>query len=1476
MKHKLLTATATALLCLAATLQAAVLTSDGVSPARKPVTPRNPAEKLFRAANPFNTRTLRSARLVPASAQARSIQLLGSEVFVSPEPGIYSLTWNTTPTFSLVAEGPEATGGGVRVGDTYYCISNFYGTTICYFSSYDANTWKQNYSHVQYNMDCYAHDMTYDPSDGKIYGCFMKSDDEGNTYDDKFAWGTLDPENETRTELGEMQISLAAVAATKDGKIYGLDYKGVLYSINKTNGALTKLADTGLKSTYATGGIIDDKTGKMLYILQPQEEYPALYSITIPSGETELLGQFDNTQQMRGLFFPRPLAEDGAPAQPTDLKLQFSGNALMGIFNATIPTETYGGDALSGDLTCTVTLDGEPKRTFTTYPGETLYEFMEVAEPGMHTFDITVSNSAGDSPSAEISQWIGLDELTPVSNVSLTLDGDMASLTWNAPTPIHGGYYDPDLLTYDITRLPDEVKVAEGALFNFYMGMLPATEQMTLWKFRVEALYDGNVISTAESNSIKTGADVVPPFSTSFDSQDEFDLFTVVNSNGDDFQWGWSNFYGAEKCAAIKYNLNLAMDDWLISPGIKLQAGKSYKIGFLAYCAGKNYPERLEVKYGTSATVDGMTGQLLEPTVISDEISSATKTTLMLTPETDGTYYIGFHGMSDAGQFFLYLDDFSIAESTGKAPGTVSDLTAEADYTDNSVKVAFTTPSTDEKGETLTELTKVIITRNGTKIHEFDNPAIGTALEYNDNDAPEGNLVYAVSCANSQGEGASLTASIYFGEDEPDRVTDLTVTETSKGKFHISWKAPTKGLNGGYVNPDNLTYRIERVTLDNGSMTTVNGGCKATEIDDEFMPQKQTVFAYTVRASNIYGYSRWTTTDSYIAGPGVAYPFAETCDGGMAANPNWISERISGESEWFLAERGTTPACSPQDKDGGMFEFDGVMEGDVARLASAAIDISSARQPQMIFWYYAVGKNRLALEVSADNGPWKEAFATDLATDKSKGWTKVVVDLAPFKATHSLRIAFRVDCRDTENSVFVDNMAIRDAAEFNLSIASYEIPEEVVAGLGMTVSAVIENTGLSAAEGAVLELYRRYDLVGSADIPALAPAERANVTLTDLTDKSMGDEEAYFIKIKFDKDNDDSDDQEYFRVKVVHNYDFPAPSQLEAVKDGNSAKLSWNRPEAYKTTSEGFEDYSPFGYSNSIGAWTTLNRTGSEKIKPVDGSSPVEYPTTGLALGFQVFNAEKAGMKGHDLDARTGSQMIVSFAAKVGANDDWLISPALSGEKQTVTFFAKAASAYFPEKFEVLCSTTTSDPLSFTVIGEEHEVRADWTEISVELPEGTRYFAIKYCSFDCYGLMIDDTSFSSAASKASLTGYRIYRDGKPVGNADADALTFTDNLPETPTVQYAVSAMYDLGESPLSNIVTLATGALNDVESSTVTVIGVGNDIVITGAEGMTARIFRPDGTLIASRRCGSRESIAVENGVYIVAAGGKIWKVMI
>ena len=50
------------------------------------------------------------------------------------------------------------------------------------------------------------------------------------------------------------------------------------------------------------------------------------------------------------------------------------------------------------------------------------------------------------------------------------------------------------------------------------------------------------------------------------------------------------------------------------------------------------------------------------------------------------------------------------------------------------------------------------------------------------------------------------------------------------------------------------------------------------------------------------------------------------------------------------------------------------------------------------------------------------------------------------------------------------------------------------------------------------------------------------------------------------------------------------------------------------------------------------------------------------------------------------------FAYDDSQVDDWAISPALSGNAQTISFYAKSYSKDYPEKIEVLYSTGSLSP----------------------------------------------------------------------------------------------------------------------------------------------------------------------------------------
>ena len=199
---------------------------------------------------------------------------------------------------------------------------------------------------------------------------------------------------------------------------------------------------------------------------------------------------------------------------------------------------------------------------------------------------------------------------------------------------------------------------------------------------------EGTVVQKA------TTLPITPDWECKFDKEADFNQFTVIDSNGDRFSssyfdWGtWNYLYKAgegpygpdypDHCAGYTSDEDHDADDWLITPALALKAGNTYKVTYKVRAHWARTPERLEVKYGTAATAAGMTQTLMARTDIAN--AEYVEYSQELTPVADGTYYIGFHAVSDADNMILYLDDISVKKSAGTFKGWECNFDKEADF----------------------------------------------------------------------------------------------------------------------------------------------------------------------------------------------------------------------------------------------------------------------------------------------------------------------------------------------------------------------------------------------------------------------------------------------------------------------------------------------------------------------------------------------------------------------------------------------------------------------------------------------------------------------------------------------------------------------------------------------------------------------------------------------------------------------------
>ena len=156
----------------------------------------------------------------------------------------------------------------------------------------------------------------------------------------------------------------------------------------------------------------------------------------------------------------------------------------------------------------------------------------------------------------------------------------------------------------------------------------------------------------------------------------------ITDANGDNNTWtsrstatttgGTINFAASAPNALVYlYNANgtTAADDWFFTPALLLRAGSTYQLSFKYKGTSATFPEKLEVKYGTTdATPAAMTTTLWQNANITNATFNTAGATAgtgnpavaAITPTANGTYYLGFHVYSAADQYYLSVDDIQV------------------------------------------------------------------------------------------------------------------------------------------------------------------------------------------------------------------------------------------------------------------------------------------------------------------------------------------------------------------------------------------------------------------------------------------------------------------------------------------------------------------------------------------------------------------------------------------------------------------------------------------------------------------------------------------------------------------------------------------------------------------------------------------------------------------------------------------------
>ncbi len=1399
---------------LSASSHVAARIGDGAAPSALAPMSATPVDTRFAMPETFkghsDIRTSFSNFTMPADASRKTmfkvpgsnINILGSVVYSASQPnGFYRIPINAgsglEAIYTETNKVPDTNFGAVAIDGVYYVAwqYNFFDMMLInYVDSYDMNTWEKLSHNEIKNSAMFASDVSLDPVSGQVYGCYINNDGDG------YVFGIGDYVNLSRAAIAPITTPWNGVAFDSDGTLYAIDMNGDLLIVDKGTGSTTKVGSTGVTPKYQSSAVIDPKSHRMFWTVFGEDQTGRFYEVDKSTGAATMLYQFPGNEEVCGLVVIAPEAEDYAPAAVTDLCINFHDGSLSGTVDFTAPDTYFCGDAAIGNISYSVLANGAEVATGTTSFGSTVKAPVTLTEAGDYEFAVSVSTAEGSSPLVKKSAFIGAD--TPVATkATLTRDGENLVLTWMPVTEsVNGGYIDVDNITYTVARYPDAIVVAENLSATKFIEPIPAGDGLISYYYTVVA-HAGNLTSgTATSNSITTGS-VTPPYTSEFKKATGLDGFTILNVNNDDKVWTLKN-----SAAYLRYSSYLDSDDWLITPPMRLQKGKTYRLGYIIYTESGSYKEKIEVKWGAAPTVDGMTETILEPY----EFSSLSDVSFesYITPDADGVYYVGFHGMSTKYMYGLFIKEISISEGTDlQSPAAATDITAVPDYNgDNKATVKFNAPTLNVKGDKLDAITKIELRRNGDLINTFNNPAPGEALSYLDEVEEAGNYTYSVIAYNNAGAGKETSFSTFIGINLPGTVTNLVASETANpGEVTFSWDAATTDDDGNPMNPDLINYSIFEFTSSSKYIPVVEN-LNATTYTFRAVPAdgEQQMKQWVVCAGTASGLGAPVATDLICVGPNYTMPYIESIAGGKLSS-NFSMDQSNG-GVWRLYNSQTLSEPVSVDGDDGLFGMKGNGPGTYGSIISGKIEISGDK-PGLMFYTFNINGNDPAtgsvvpdeniLNVYVRSGNIEtRVLNIEMKSLHEAGWNCVTVPLDAYIGK-VIYLRFEGICVNYTYTL-VDNIRVVTLTDNDIAVASVEAPANVKAGDEFNVNVKLDNLGTNIADSYTVSLYRDGEKVAESKGSVLQPGLNTTVSFRQ-TIKVIEDETAeYSAEASLDGDSNPSNNKSDSPAVVIAEFPtYPTPAGLIASHADSRVLLSWDAPVIDTTVpdavTETFESAEPF--ATTVAGWTFLDLDE----KAIGGLSGIKFPgiATYSKQSFFVLDNSDAQFNA-TFETRSGNKCIVAmFDSYFGEINDWAISPELCGKAQTISVYARSYDSRYKESIELLYSNGSLDPADFISAGKHEQISDEWTEYTAELPEGARYFAIRSCAIGASMLMVDDVTYIPASANTRLEhiGYNVYRNGEKLNDTPVTDTTITDTLAQPGFHTYAVTALYNVGES---------------------------------------------------------------------------------
>lgn len=689
-----------------------------------------------------------------------------------------------------------------------------------------------------------------------------------------------------------------------------------------------------------------------------------------------------------------------------------------------------------------------------------------------------------------------------------------------------------------------------------------------------------------------------------------------------------------------------------------------------------------------------------------------------------------------------------------------------------------------------------------------------------------GNLKPFAGVKISRVTAERITADTDIDIDRPGTPSDV-FAQDNVTSVEFTWKDADKGFNGGYVDKTTLSHKIYTFENIYGNITKTlvaetGVGEESYTLNMRTDEGKQELKDFGVSAVNATGESDVAMAPSIIVGAPYELPFAESFKNGKLDNPMWWARTNDGARSEFTM-------MTEESSDGnGCILYESNSSDDYGVMGTGKLTLAGAIHPKLEFTHLAYENSGAKIVVAIQKPDGTEEELQTIQTVSEDGeWIRNTIDIDPkYGSLPYLFLQFTVSAGQFEY-VMLDEISITDQRENDMAVKTITLPPSVKKGDNVEVKVTVENRGLKEADGYKVKLYADGKLqdMKTAET-ALAYMDEAVYTFSYPTAITM-ENSSVELKAEVEYEGDMKPENNTKTTTLTFKVSDKQKPESASVTDNNNGTytVSWTSPaDARKVVTDSFEEYDSWS-QDKFGDWTA--KFSEEKTET---GNIFTYPYPGVGDPFAFVLVEPLG---YWIDSETmgnfpclkphsGNKYLAAFYSFANGDyidaNDWLISPALSGYKQTVSFWANnlvSPGVYNLETFDVLYSTMGTDFKDFIKLGETYDIESgEWQEINVELPEGAKYFAIhrKTREDDAMIFLVDDVTYEKGTE--IVTGYNVYRNDQLLKTMSPDQTEFVDETAEAgEKYTYAITALYESGESEPIIAIVDTTNGIQDVEN---------------------------------------------------------------